>query len=460
MYNENTDTIAAIATGMTNSGIGIIRVSGDNAIEAVDSVFQGKKGKTLKDLESYNAAYGTIVDGEEIIDEVIVLVMRAPGTYTKEDVVEIDCHGGIVVVKRILQLILSKGIRIAEPGEFTKRAFLNGRIDLSQAESVMDLIHAKNEFAAKSSLKQLRGDLSDQIKDIREKILYEIAFIESALDDPEHYSLDGYPEQLKEKIDGLQKKIHSLLESSDDGRMLKEGINTVIIGKPNAGKSSVLNYLLGEERAIVTDIAGTTRDTLEEFIHINGIPLHITDTAGIRDTKDIVEKLGVEKAKKSIEEADLILYVVDASIPLDSNDEAIIEQIKEKQVIVLLNKQDLPIEVDKLWITSQFGENIVDLSAKNHVGLDDLTKKIGDMFFHGRLTFNDEIYITNMRHKDALLKAEKSLLQVMESIDNGMEEDFYSIDLMAAYEELGFIIGESLEDDLVNKIFQEFCMGK
>lgn len=456
------DTIAAIATGSSNSGIGIIRISGDKAIAIADLIFKPHNYKRrVSMLKGYEAAYGHIIDiDDSIIDEAIVLVMKAPHTYTAEDVVEIQCHGGMVVLNRILNLIILKGARIAEPGEYTKRAFLNGRIDLSQAESVIDLINSKNEFAAKSSISQLRGDLSDRIKSIRENILYNMAYIESALDDPEHYSLDGYADKLSKVVSEDIRAISMLINTYDNGKILKEGIKTVIVGKPNAGKSSVLNILLGEERAIVTDIAGTTRDTLEESIKINGINLNIIDTAGIRDTDDIVEKIGVDKAIKSIDDADLVLYIVDSSKPLDGNDLAIIEKIKDRKAIVIYNKMDLDIVVDKMCISSLLNKPCVDISAKNNVGFEKLYSLLNEMFFNGELTFNDEIYITNLRHKNALNDAYVSLHKVMDSIDAGVPEDFYTIDLTSAYESLGYIIGEALEDDLVNKIFKEFCMGK
>ncbi len=455
------DTIAAVATGMNNSGIGIIRVSGMDAIKITNKIFKPKNSsKSIDKLESYTAAYGNIVDNDKVIDEVIVLVMKAPNTYTKEDVVEIDCHGGMIVIKTILELILKSGARMAEPGEFTKRAFLNGRIDLSQAESVIDIINAKTDFALDSSIKHLEGQLSKQIDEYRSTILYNLSFIESALDDPEHYSLDEYPEELKEIVDNLIIDINKLIDSSDNGRILKEGIKTVIVGKPNAGKSSMLNVLLGEDRAIVTDIAGTTRDTLEESININGIPINIVDTAGIRHTEDIVEKIGVDKAKNNIEESDLILYVVDGSVPLDDNDNHIMELIKDKNAIVIINKSDLDVVVDKMWIKSEINKEVVDISAKDVDGFENLYEILKDMFFNGQLTFNDEIYITNMRHKNALISCVNSLKQVIISIENGMPEDFYSIDLTDAYEQLGYIIGKSMGEDLVNEIFSKFCMGK
>jgi tRNA modification GTPase len=457
------DTIAAVATGMNQGGIGIIRVSGDRAIEVVDSVFvPKKKGKDVKNLKSYTAAYGNIVDSEKqnIIDEVIVLVMKAPSTYTREDVVEIDCHGGMQVMKKILHLLLCHGARLAEPGEFTKRAFLNGRIDLSQAESVMDLISAKSDLAAKTELSQLKGNLKIKIVKMREKLIHNIAFIESALDDPEHYNLDGFDETLDEQLAGIEEELQHLIETAEDGQMMKEGIRTVILGKPNAGKSSVLNVLMGKERAIVTDIAGTTRDTLEEFISINGIPLNIVDTAGIRNTEDVVERIGVDKSLEAMKQADLILFVVDASKELDENDFQIMESIQDKQVIILQNKSDLKNVVTKEKILSHLDKPVVDISAKEQTGFEDFYKLLNDMFFHGHLSYNDEVYITNMRHKEALEQSSSSLQLVRKSIADGMPEDFYSIDLMAAYEQLGYIIGESVEDDLVDTIFREFCMGK
>lgn len=457
---KSTDTIAAIATGMTDAGVGIVRVSGSEAISVVDHIFKPAKKDSIRQMKSYTAAFGHVIWQEEVLDEAIVLVMKAPHTYTREDVVEIQCHGGIVMMKRILEAVIRAGARVAEPGEFTKRAFLSGRIDMSQAESVMDMIHAKNEYSVKASMMQLRGELSLEIKKLREKLLYHVAYIESALDDPEHYSLDGYSEKLQNDTIEILGQVRHLILSADNGKIIKEGIKTVIVGKPNAGKSSLLNVLLGEERAIVTEIAGTTRDILEESVNMDGISLNIIDTAGIRNTSDVVEKMGVDKAKSNIEDADLILYVVDSSRALDENDYDIINRIQDKNVIILFNKNDLNVVVDKLCITSLLDKKTVDFSAKSGQGLSELFAIIKDMFFHGELKFNDEIYITNMRHKNALIQAKQALQNVLDSIDQNMPEDFFSIDLMSAYEELGYIIGESLEDDLVDKIFSEFCMGK
>lgn len=456
-----TDTIAAIATAMSNSGIGIVRISGDESLEVADRIFRPKKGsRKVSDMETHTIHYGYVVDGEEVVDEVMLLIMKAPRSYTCEDTIEIDCHGGVLVMKKILETVLKYGARPAEPGEFTKRAFLNGRIDLSQAESVIDVINAQNELALKSSVSQLQGAVLEKIKDIRAVVLHEIAFIESALDDPEHVSLDGYPEQLRGIMSDAHSKVKKLLDSSDNGKMLKEGINTAIVGKPNAGKSSLLNILVGEERAIVTEIAGTTRDILQEQIQIGGIGLNVIDTAGIRDTEDIVEKIGVNKSREYIEKADLIIYVVDSSTELDENDQEIIEAIQDKKAIVLLNKSDLDAKTDAAILQERLDKPILSISAKNNTGIHELEKLIEEMFFSGKLSFNDEVYITNIRQKNALAEAESSLKMVLQSIDDGMPEDFFTIDMMNAYEVLGTIIGESVGEDLVNEIFSKFCMGK
>ena len=455
-----TDTIAAIATGMTNSGIGIVRVSGNDAVAITDKVFRMKGKRRLCEMESHTVHYGYLYDGEEKIDEVMVLLMRAPRSYTREDTVEIDCHGGAYVVKRVLDTLIKYGARPAEPGEYTKRAFLNGRLDLSQAESVIDLISSQNEYARKSSLLQLSGQLSNEIKKIRGEILHEIAFIESALDDPEHVSLDGYGDKLTKIVDNHIDHVERLWKSSDNGRMLREGISTVIVGKPNVGKSSILNTLLGQERAIVTDIAGTTRDALEEQINLNGILLNIVDTAGIRETRDVVEQIGVDRAKHYLRNADLVIYVVDSSLPLDENDYEIMELLEERRVIILLNKSDLKQITTEDELKKHLDKKMIAVSAREKTGISDLEEAIGQMFFTGDVAYNDEVFITNTRHKYALQEALQALKLVRQSIDDGMEEDFYSIDLMHAYEELGKIIGEEIGEDLVNEIFSKFCMGK
>ena len=464
-----TDTIAAIATGLSASGISVIRISGDDALNIIDRIFY-KKRKDISDKDyvntkisekdSHTVNYGFIYDGDTLIDEVMVLLMKAPRSYTREHVVEIDCHGGIIVTKKILETVIKYGARPAEPGEFTKRAFLNGRIDLSQAEAVIDILNAKNEYALKNSMNQLKGNILEKIKDIRANIIRDVAFIEAALDDPEHISIDHFGEELAQRCSENLKELKKLLENSDNGRMIKEGIKTVILGKPNAGKSSLLNNLLKEERAIVTDIAGTTRDTLEETIYLNGLCLNIIDTAGIRSTEDIVERIGVNKAMEVAKDADLIIYVVDASRELDDNDHQIIHMIQDKNAIVLLNKIDLNTVVSVEQISQLTDKSIVEISAKQNIGITDLEETIKGMFFEGKISFNDEIYITNVRHKTAIQEGISSILQVINSIDAGMPEDFYSIDLMSAYEVLGEIIGESVGEDLVNTIFSEFCMGK
>lgn len=458
-----TDTIAAIATGMTNSGIGIIRISGPDSVFIANKIFRpGKKNNKLENVESHTIHYGFIFDRENVIDEVMVSVMRGPRSFTAEDTVEINCHGGILIMNRILELVVRNGARMAEPGEFTKRAFLNGRIDLSEAEAVMDVISSKNDLALKSSVLQLRGFVSDKIKKLRKEIIYEIAFIESALDDPEHISLEGYPEKLGIKVDHLLKDVDKLISSSDNGKIIKEGINTVIVGKPNAGKSSLLNLMVGEDKAIVTDVAGTTRDILEENISLHGISLNIVDTAGIRSTDDIVEKIGVDKAKKIASEADLIIYVVDSSVDFDENDFEIIDMIQNKKCIVLLNKSDLKQKITEKDLQDKLNRDtiIIKTSTKENTGIDEFEDTVKKMFFKGDINLNDELIITNMRHKEKLIDAYESLKQVKKSLEDRMPEDFYSIDLMSAYSSLGAIIGEEVEDDLVNEIFSKFCMGK
>ena len=445
---------------MTSSGIGIIRISGGQAFEVIEKIFKKKNGGKIDLSRSHTVQYGYICDQDEVIDEVLVLIMKGPHSYTAEDTVEIDCHGGVLMMKKILETVIQYGARPAEPGEFTKRAFLNGRIDLSQAEAVIDVINAQNEYALKSSVSQLKGKMSEKVKALREKIIYEIAYIESALDDPEHISLDGYGEELAKKLEPMVKELERLIASADNGKVMSEGVKTVILGKPNAGKSSLMNVLVGEERAIVTDIAGTTRDTLEEHIRLRGISLNVVDTAGIRDTEDVVEKIGVTKARTAAEDADLIIYVVDASVPLDENDRDIIEMIRNRKAVVLLNKTDLEQVVSVEELEKQTGHRVIPVSAKEETGIEELEKEIQSMFYQGDIDFNDEVYVTNIRHKTALTESLSSLKLVQKSIEDGMPEDFYSIDLMNAYEQLGTIIGEAVEDDLVNEIFSKFCMGK
>ena len=465
MYSK--ETIAAISTGMSNSGIGIVRISGEEAFQVIDKIYKGKE--VLSKVQSHTIHYGYIVDGKETIDEVLVSIMRAPRTFTGEDTVEINCHGGVYVVKRVLDTVLRNGARPAEPGEFTKRAFLNGKMDLSQAEAVIDVITAKNEYALQSSMSQLKGSVKKKIEEIRKQIIYHTAFIETALDDPEHISVDGYGEQLQGVVETLAEELKDLIDSSENGRIMKEGIQTVILGKPNAGKSSLLNVLSGRERAIVTDIEGTTRDVLEEQIQIQGLNLNVIDTAGIRETDDKVEKIGVDKAKEYAEQADLIIYVVDASRELDENDIEIMKIIAGKKAVILLNKMDLNVLISKENLEQRLQKEIggacknipmIEISAKEEQGIRDFENLLKKMFLQGEISFNDEVYITNLRQKSALQDAYNSLKKVKESIEMGMPEDFYSIDLMDAYEALGSITGETIGEDLVNEIFSKFCMGK
>lgn len=461
-----TDTIAAIATAMSNSGIGVIRISGEDAVEIADKIYRSKNGKKkLSNQKTHTIHYGYIYDEDFLIDEVMVLIMRAPHSFTAEDTIEIDCHGGMLVMNKILETVLKNGARVAEPGEFTKRAFLNGRIDLTKAEAVMDLIESQNDYALKSSIDQLKGSVYEKITSFRNIIIHEIAFIESALDDPEHISLDGYQDELMKTTDFLLDEMNRMLISFQNGKVLKEGIKTVILGKPNAGKSSLLNKLLGEEKAIVTEIAGTTRDVLEQYINLDGIGIHIIDTAGIRETEDIVEKIGVDRAMKQAQEADLILYVVDSSKPLNEDDYSIMELMSSKKFIILLNKSDLNTvvsveDLEKICKNDKEHYVIIQTSMKDETGIDQLEDAIKKYFISGKIDFNHEANITNIRHKEALSDAYESLKLVKKSIEDEMPEDFLSIDLMNAYSSLGKIIGQEVEDDLVNEIFSKFCMGK
>jgi len=489
------DTIAAISTGLTAAGISVIRVSGPDAFCVAEKIFrvknQGKLQKlSIAGVDSHTVHYGYIVgEDETILDEVMMLVLKAPRTFTREDTIEIDCHGGIVVTRRILRRVLEAGSRPAEPGEFTKRAFLNGRIDLSQAEAVIDVINSKNELALKNSVKQLNGRVQTEIVEIREKLLRQVARIEAALDDPEHMNLDGYSDELLSENAGHLSKIKALLATADRGRLLKEGIRTVIVGKPNAGKSSLMNALLRYERAIVTDIAGTTRDTLVEEVNLDGITLQLVDTAGIRETKDTVEQIGVDRAKQELLQADLILFVTDASVKLSTEDRDILAEIlatKENsgaKVLAILNKCDLEMVTTEEHLQNAVrngmrnhsdarevlreGDSdrvsdieVLSVSVKEVAGIEKIEEKIKSILFAGELRNDDEVIITAERHRSLLSQAEESLRKVQDSVEMGMPEDFYTIDLMAAYVSLGQILGEELDEDLVDCIFREFCMGK
>ena len=419
-----------------------------------------RKNFKLTEAATHTVHYGNIVYEDNIIDEVLIIIMKAPNSYTREDVVEIDCHGGVYVMKKILDILIKSGARTAEPGEFTKRAFLNGRIDLTQAEAVIDIINSKNKYALSNSVKLLNGKLSEQITEIRKDLINNIAYIEAALDDPEHISLDNYGDKLLITVDNYIDKVDNLIKTVDNGKIFTQGVKTVIIGKPNAGKSSILNILAGYDRAIVTDIAGTTRDTIEEQINLAGITLNLVDTAGIRNTKDIVEEIGVNKAKELVEEADLILYVVDSSTELDENDYNILNIIKNRKTVILLNKSDLDTVTDADSISKITDSKVISVSAKDNTGLDELSETIVKLFASGEIDYNDEVYVSGERNKEALEETLESLKLVKNSINEGLPEDFYTIDLMNAYEQLGKITGESVEDDLVNEIFSKFCMGK
>ena len=472
--NNEKDTIAAICTGLTGSGINIIRISGDNAFDIAEKVFRSATGKKIADMGGFSVHYGYIEEpvsdsnnigrNENVrtIDEVLLLKMKAPHSYTREDVIEIDCHGGILVTKRILELVLKNGARLSEPGEFTKRAYLNGRIDLSQAEAVIDIINAKSNLALKNSVKQLKGQIKDKIIALRERLISKTAYIEAALDDPEHISLDGFTDELEPEMKSVLSELNKLIASSDDGRLINEGINTCILGLPNAGKSSLLNALLEEDRAIVTNIAGTTRDVLKETVTFSDVVLNIIDTAGIRDTEDVIEKIGVDKAKKEAENANLILYVVDQNEGLSEKDCEILKEIKDKKIIIVYNKSDLSSgsdnTVDKIAKVDSAGS--VMISSLTGEGIDELKNMIKSLFYSGSITNEEDVIITNERHRELLISAKQSVDNVISGIEAGVSEDFLTIDMMDAYEALGRIIGESVEDDLADRIFKDFYMGK
>lgn len=462
-YNYNMinidDTICAIATALNPAGIGIIRISGNEAVKIVSNIFVNSKKEKIALKESHKIHYGYIYDEKknDLIDEVLILTMLKPKSYTAEDVVEIQCHGGLLVLKNILNLLVENGARIAEPGEFTKRAFLNGRIDLSKAESVTDIIMSKNNYALKASFNQLKGNLSEKLNSFREEILESTAFIEACLDDPEHMSVDGFKPKLKSQCENIISELDAIIKNYDNGKLIKEGINTVIIGKPNVGKSSLLNTLLNENRAIVTDIAGTTRDTIKESINLNGITLNIIDTAGIRneDNIDTVEKIGIDRAKSEAENADLIILVLDSSRPLDKNDEELIALCKtlNKKTITLLNKSDL-------CSSAHLSNPHINFSTKTKEGLQELTATIEKMFINKNLDFNNEIFISNERQLQSIKNARISLQNVLSSIEKDVSEDFLTIDLTDAYTHLSQVLGIEVTDDLVNEIFSKFCMGK
>ena len=461
------DTIAAISTASAPSGIGIVRISGKEAVPVADRIFRPAGGKSLSEAESHTMQYGHVEAEGKLLDEVLVSVFRAPRTYTREDIVEINCHGGTLILRSVLEAVLKAGARMAEPGEFTKRAFLNGRIDLTQAEAVMDLIGSENRIAAESALSHLGGTMRRKIVSLREALLYEMAYIEAALDDPEHYDLTGYGQELQGKLQTIRSEIRHLLDTAEEGRMVKEGIATVILGQPNVGKSTLLNLISGEERAIVTDIAGTTRDILEEHVMLQGIPLRVMDTAGLRETGDKIEQIGVERARACAEKADLILYLVDGSRSLSETDRKNLQELTGKKVILIRNKTDLEKNEN---ISGYISDDdiqaflpeapYVRLSASQGNGLEKLAGTIRELFLTGEVRQGEEVYITNIRHKEALSDAADSLSYTLQAIEDGMPEDLYTVDMMDAYTALGRIIGEDVDEDLVNEIFEKFCMGK
>ena len=455
------DTIAAIATAPGEGGIGIIRISGEKSLQVAQSIFKSKSGKMIKDYNARTLIYGTVVDNEKVIDEVLVAYMKGPNSYTAEDVIEINCHGGFISVKKILELILSKGVRLAEAGEFTKRAFLNGRIDLSQAEAIIDVIKSKTDMAHEVAQSQLEGSLAKKIKDLRMNVTEVLAHLEVSIDFAEEDVEEITYQTLEEKALELRNEIKKLYDTAESGKILRDGLKTVIVGKPNVGKSSLLNSILGENRAIVTDIAGTTRDVIEEFVNIKGIPLKIVDTAGIRETEDVVEKIGVEKSRESFSTADLVIMVLDASRKLSEEDMEILESLKNKKTIVLLNKMDLEpqIELEKIeeFVNS---EDIIKISALKHQGIEELQDKIEAMVYHGSVKNSSNLMITNSRHKDALFKAYESINDAISAIEQRMPYDFIEVDFKNIWDYLGYINGDTVQEDVLDTIFSNFCIGK
>ncbi|WP_122641049.1 MULTISPECIES: tRNA uridine-5-carboxymethylaminomethyl(34) synthesis GTPase MnmE [unclassified Romboutsia] len=455
------DTIAAIATAPGEGGIGIIRISGEKALSVAESIFKSVTGKLIKEYNTRTLIYGTVVDGEKVIDEALVAYMKGPKSYTGEDVIEINCHGGFISVKKILELILSKDVRLADAGEFTKRAFLNGRIDLSQAEAIIDVIKAKTDKAHEVAQSQLEGSLSKKIRELRFKVTEVLAHLEVSIDFAEEDVEEITYKTLRENAEELRSEIKKLYDTAESGKILRDGLKTVIIGKPNVGKSSLLNSILGENRAIVTDIAGTTRDVIEEFVNIKGIPLKIVDTAGIRETEDIVEKIGVEKSKESYNTADLVIMVLDSSRPLSEEDREILQTLENKKTIVLLNKTDLPqqIELDEL---SKYVDcsSIIKISALQNKGIEELQDKIEAMVYKGSVKNSSSLMVTNSRHKDALLKAYESINDAIIAIDQNMPYDFIEVDFKNIWDYLGYINGDTVKEDLLDTIFANFCIGK
>ena len=455
------DTIAAIATAPGEGGIGIIRISGEKSLQVANCIFKSMSGKKIEDYNKRTLIYGHILDGEKIIDEVLVAYMKGPNSYTAEDVIEINCHGGFISVKKILELVLSKDVRLAEQGEFTKRAFLNGRIDLAQAEAIIDVINAKTDMAHTVAQSQLEGSLSKKIKDLRHSITEMLAHITVSIDFPDEDVEHITYNTLKEKSLELQKEINRLYDTAESGKILRDGLKTVIVGKPNVGKSSLLNAVLGENRAIVTDIPGTTRDVIEEFVNIKGIPLKIVDTAGIRETEDVVEKIGVEKSREFFNSADLSIVVLDSSRKLESEDIEILEAVQPNKTIVLLNKTDLDQVIDIEKVKEYIDEeNIITISALQHEGIEKIHDKIEDMVFTGSIKNSSDVVVTNSRHKDALYKAKQSIADAIMAIESYMPLDFIEVDFKNIWDYLGYINGDTVTEDLLDTIFSNFCIGK
>lgn len=459
MYND--DTIAAISTPQGTGGIGIIRISGSRAFEIAGRIFSGKKA--FDELKSHTISYGKIIDpsSSETIDEVLVSKMNKPNTFTREDVVEINCHGGLVVLKRVLELVIREGARLAEPGEFTKRAFLNGRIDLSQAEAVIDIINSKTLQSSRAAMDQLEGKLSRQLKKVRDHLIELLAHMEVNFDYPEYDVEEITGRKVYDEAGQIRDLLEGIMNSFEKGRILREGISAVIVGRPNVGKSSLLNELSGKSRAIVTDIPGTTRDIIEEYVNINGIPVKMIDTAGIRETDDVVEKIGVERAQNAIENSDLVIVMIDAGVGISEEDMEILEKVKGKKTIVLINKVDLAGKQEVDAIADKLaGFRVIRTSVKNEKGIDDLEKEITDLFMKGGISLNSEVIITNIRHKDLIVKAIQSIDEARGSYENGMPLDLIAIDIKNAAEFIGQITGESVSDDVIHEIFKNFCLGK
>ncbi|GEN49290.1 tRNA uridine-5-carboxymethylaminomethyl(34) synthesis GTPase MnmE [Ligilactobacillus pobuzihii] len=461
MQTTEYDTIAAISTPPGEGAISIVRMSGEESLKVIAKIF---KGKNLQDVRTHTINYGHIVDPEtnEEIDEVMVSVMRGPKTFTREDIIEINCHGGIVPTNKILQLLLQNGARLAEPGEFTKRAFLHGRIDLTQAESVMDLIRAKTDRSMKVALNQLDGNLSKLIKNLRQDILDTLAQVEVNIDYPEYDDVETMTTKiLKEKATEVKAQIEELLRTANQGKIMRDGLATAIVGRPNVGKSSLLNYLLHEDKAIVTDVAGTTRDVIEEYVNIRDVPLKLVDTAGIRDTEDKVEKIGVERSRKAIEKADLVMVLLNASEALTSEDRRLLELTQGKKRIVILNKTDLPRKIDMTEVKQLVGgEELLSTSVLKNDGLDELEEQIAKMFFNGIENSQTTVMLTNSRHIALLHRAKDSLQSVLDGIESGMPVDLCQIDMTDAWDDLGEITGDSYQDELLDQLFSQFCLGK